>query len=125
MPARLPRSVTHVSGLNRYNGFVDRINWTLLDECFRVHGRTTWYESVDEIQADLDRLLLYYNLVRSHRGRGHRRSSTCLLASVTPGNGSIWRPAALETARCWTGTKQTHNQHSHSYVSLSHTQHCR
>jgi transposase InsO family protein len=27
----------------RTNGFVQRMNRTLLDECFRVKGRTTWY----------------------------------------------------------------------------------
>ena len=27
----------------RTNGFVERMNRTLLDECFRVEGRTTWY----------------------------------------------------------------------------------
>src|SRR5438132_1635307 len=27
----------------RTNGFVERMNRTLLDECFRVAGRTTWY----------------------------------------------------------------------------------
>lgn len=52
----------------RTNGFVERMNRTLLDECFRIQGRTTWYEHVEEIQADLDRFLLYYNLERSHQG---------------------------------------------------------
>lgn len=52
----------------RTNGFVERMNRTLLDECFRVRGRTTWYLEVDEIQRDLDRFLAYYNLERSHQG---------------------------------------------------------
>jgi transposase InsO family protein len=52
----------------RTNGFVERMNRTLLEECFRVAGRTTWYERIDEIQADLDRFLDYYNLERSHQG---------------------------------------------------------
>jgi len=52
----------------RTNGFVERMNRTLLEECFRVAGRTTWYERIDEIQADLDRFLAYYNLERSHQG---------------------------------------------------------
>lgn len=52
----------------RTNGFVERMNRTLLDECFRVAGRTTWYENTDQIQADLDRFLEYYNLERSHQG---------------------------------------------------------
>jgi len=52
----------------RTNGFVERMNRTLLDECFRVSGRTTWYIGVDEIQRDLDRFMTYYNLERSHQG---------------------------------------------------------
>jgi transposase InsO family protein len=52
----------------RTNGFVERMNRTLLDECFRISGRTTWYLDVEEIQRDLDRFLTYYNLERSHQG---------------------------------------------------------
>lgn len=52
----------------RTNGFVERMNRTLLDECFRVAGRTTWYLEPAEIQRDLDRFLEYYNLQRSHQG---------------------------------------------------------
>lgn len=52
----------------RTNGFVERMNRTLLDECFRVAGRTTWYTDVAEIQRDLDVFLDYYNLRRSHQG---------------------------------------------------------
>ena len=52
----------------RTNGFVERMNRTLLDECFRVQGRQTWYIGLDEIQRDLDRFLRYYNLERSHQG---------------------------------------------------------
>ncbi len=52
----------------RTNGFVERMNRTLLDECFRVAGRTTWYENTDQIQADLDKFMEYYNLERTHQG---------------------------------------------------------
>jgi transposase InsO family protein len=52
----------------RTNGFVERMNRTLLDECFRVQGRQTWYIGPDEIQRDLDRFLRYYNIERSHQG---------------------------------------------------------
>ena len=52
----------------RTNGFVERMNRTLLDECFRVTGRTTWYMEVEEIQRDLDRFLAYYNVERTHQG---------------------------------------------------------
>ena len=44
------------------------MNRTLLDECFRVEGRKTWYLTPEEIQRDLDRFLAYYNLERSHQG---------------------------------------------------------
>ena len=52
----------------RTNGFMERMNRTLLDECFRVAGRTTWYLEPAEIQRDLDRFLEYYNLQRWHQG---------------------------------------------------------
>ena len=58
----------------RTNGFVERMNRTLLDECFRVKGRPTWYTSAEEIQRDLDQYLTFYNLKRSHqdyRLKGH------------------------------------------------------
>src|SRR5512138_660713 len=52
----------------RTNGFVERMNRTLLDECFRVKGRTEWYLAPDEIQRDLDVYLEEYNLRRTHQG---------------------------------------------------------
>lgn len=52
----------------RTNGFVERMNRTLLDECFRVAGCQTWYLEPHEIQRDLDRFLENCNLERSHQG---------------------------------------------------------
>jgi transposase InsO family protein len=52
----------------RTNGFVERMNRTLLGECFRVQGRTKWYTSPDEIQADLDTFMVFYNFRRTHHG---------------------------------------------------------
>ena len=63
-PNRVPQEVRSP----RTNGFVERMNRTLLDECFRVSGRTTWYIEPAEIQRDLDKFLEYYNLERSHQG---------------------------------------------------------
>jgi transposase InsO family protein/molybdenum-dependent DNA-binding transcriptional regulator ModE len=51
------------------NGFIERFHRTLLDEHLRVKGRTTWYETLDEMQADLDQYLESYNSKRPHRGR--------------------------------------------------------
>lgn len=58
-PVRRPQS----------NGFVERLHRTLLDEHFRVQGRTKWYESLEEMQKDLDTFLVYYNQKRPHQGR--------------------------------------------------------
>ncbi len=67
----------------RTNGFVERMNRTLLDQCFRVAGRQTWYLEPDEIQRDLDRFLAYYNLQRSHRGyRLNRRTPAAALKEL-------------------------------------------
>lgn len=50
------------------NGFVERFNRTVLDEFFRTVFRTTLYESVEALQADLDTWLLSYNTERPHHG---------------------------------------------------------
>jgi len=50
------------------NGFVERLHRTLLDEHFRVMGRKKFYESVAEMQQDLDAYLQYYNTKRPHQG---------------------------------------------------------
>ncbi len=51
------------------NGFVERLHRTLLDEHFRIQGRKKWYNTVDEMQADLDKYLKHYNNERTHQGR--------------------------------------------------------
>ena len=51
------------------NGFVERLHRTLLDEHFRIQGRTKWYESVEEMQKDLETYLHAYNHKRPHQGR--------------------------------------------------------
>ncbi|MBI2585014.1 MAG: IS481 family transposase [Rhodospirillales bacterium] len=52
------------------NGYVERLHRTLLDEHFRVEGRRTWFESIDEMQVALDAYLKTYNNDRPHQGRG-------------------------------------------------------
>jgi len=51
------------------NGFVERLHRTLLDEHFRIMGRKKFYESVEEMQKDLDAYLEIYNHKRPHQGR--------------------------------------------------------
>jgi hypothetical protein len=50
----------------RTDGFMERMNRTLLDERFRVQGRTT--SDTVQIQADLDKFLEFDNFKRSHQG---------------------------------------------------------
>jgi transposase InsO family protein len=57
-------------GRPQSNGFIERFHRTLLDEHFRVVGRSKWYETLEEMQGDLDSYLETYNRKRPHRGRG-------------------------------------------------------
>jgi len=50
------------------NGFVERFHRTLKDEFFAKAFREKWYESVDELQKDLDAYLVRYNERRPHNG---------------------------------------------------------
>jgi transposase InsO family protein len=52
------------------NGILERFHRTLLDEHFRVEGRRTWFETIEEMQAVLDDYLETYNTKRPHQGRG-------------------------------------------------------
>ena len=52
------------------SGIVERFHRTLLDEHFRVEGRRTWFETVEEMQAALDAYLVVFNEQRPHQGRG-------------------------------------------------------
>lgn len=51
------------------NGLVERLHGALLDERFRVEGRRTWFETIDEMQAVLDTYMDGYNQHRPHQGR--------------------------------------------------------
>ena len=52
------------------SGFIGRFHRTLLEEHLRIKGWTTWYETLEEMQNDLDGYLETYNTRRPHRGRG-------------------------------------------------------
>ena len=72
-PNRVSEEVEHRTTQVRRpqsNGFVERLHRTLLDEHFRVLGRTKFYESIQEMQSDLDACLVTYNTKRPHQGRG-------------------------------------------------------
>ena len=50
------------------NGYVERLNRTLLDEFYSVAFRKKVYGSIEELQADLDGFMDYYNNKRTHQG---------------------------------------------------------
>lgn len=50
------------------NGFAERFHRTVQEEFFGIAFRKTSYESVDQLQADLDRYVDFYNLERPHQG---------------------------------------------------------
>lgn len=50
------------------NGFVERFQRTVLEQFFVETLRTTFYETVDALQTDLDTWLVYYNTERPPQG---------------------------------------------------------
>ena len=50
------------------SGFVERFNRTVLDEFFRTAFRSKFYQTVEQLQVDLDPGLVYYNTERPHHG---------------------------------------------------------
>ena len=51
------------------NGIVERFHKTVLDEFYRVVFRKKIYQSIAELQADLDAWVQSYNEDRAHQGR--------------------------------------------------------
>jgi transposase InsO family protein len=51
------------------NGICERFHRTVLDEFYRVAFRKKIYQTIDELQADLDAWLAEYNAHRPHQGR--------------------------------------------------------
>ena len=70
------------------NGFVERLHRTLLDEHFRLQGRKKWYETVEQMQVDLDAYLKVYNTERTHQGRNmNGRTPSRAFTDELPKNG--------------------------------------
>jgi transposase InsO family protein len=51
------------------NGICERFHKTMLDEFYRVAFRKKIYDTIEQLQEDLDAWLLEYNEVRTHQGR--------------------------------------------------------
>ena len=50
------------------NGFVERLQGTILSELWRVAFRRTYYTSVGQLERDLQAYLRFYNRDRPHQG---------------------------------------------------------
>jgi len=50
------------------NGYAERFNRTLLEEFYQPSLLRKRYESLKDLQADLDRYLYFYNFQRTHQG---------------------------------------------------------
>ena len=51
------------------NGIVERFHKTMLDEFYRIAFRKKIYQTISDLQADLDAWMVEYNEFRSHQGR--------------------------------------------------------
>ena len=51
------------------NGICERFHKTVLQEFYQVTFRKKLYENMDDLQADLDDWLVYYNNERTHQGK--------------------------------------------------------
>ena len=51
------------------NGICERFHRTILDEFYRVTFRKNLYESIEQLQNDLDIWLKHYNTERTHQGK--------------------------------------------------------
>jgi len=56
-------------GRPQTNGAVERLNQTIQEEFYKVAFRKRLYRSVEEIQADLDAYMAWYNTERTNQGR--------------------------------------------------------
>ena len=51
------------------NGIVERFHKTMLDEFYRIAFRKKIYQTISDLQADLDAWMVEYNELRSHQGK--------------------------------------------------------
>ena len=51
------------------NGICERFHRTILDEFYRITFRKNLYETIEQLQEDLDNWINYYNLERTHQGK--------------------------------------------------------
>ncbi len=63
------------------NGAVERLNQIIQEEFYKVAFRKKLYRALEEIQADLDGFMIYYNTERTNQGR-HCQGKTPLMTFI-------------------------------------------
>jgi len=63
----------HQSKASLDQWYVERLNKTLVDECYSVAFRKKRYERSEELQLDLDNVMDSYNYRRMHQGYNLKR----------------------------------------------------
>jgi hypothetical protein len=63
------------------NGAVKRLNQIIQEEFYKVAFRKRLYRALEEIQADLDGFMTYYNVERTNQG-GHCQGKTPLMTFI-------------------------------------------
>lgn len=82
------------------NGIIERFHRTLLDEHFRIEGRKTWFETIEEMQTVPDAYLIVYNTKRPHQGRGMKgRTPAAVFIDGLPSAAQILEPKKKEKTK--------------------------
>ena len=94
------RQVRHTRTKPRHawtNGFVERLQGTILHEHWRIAFRRHYFRSAPALQRSLDRFLVFYNTQRPHRGyRLRGRTPATVFHGAVAARAST--PASLEEA---------------------------
>jgi len=66
------RNIAYISVIETriyYNGICERFHRTMLNEFYQVAFRKKIYQSIDELQKDIDVWIEHYNNERTHQGK--------------------------------------------------------
>ena len=78
------------------NGFCERFHRTVKEEFYAVAFRKTFYESLEQLQRDLDEYVAFYNRERAHHG--YRTQGRTPFQTFPGGVAQIRKEVKLEAA---------------------------
>ena len=78
------------------NGFCERFHRTVKEEFYAVAFRKTFYESLEQLQRDLDEYVAFYNRERAHQG--YRTQGRTPLQTFSEGVAQIRKEVKPEAA---------------------------